>query len=322
MAQNSSRRLGTRSTVVPQIEPSHTGLSIREERILLAAFRRGMMAEASILSGKASRETLAQAARGREAQDKLVLSHLPLARALAWEAYRKSQPAVQFDDLVSAACVGLLVALQHFDSDVGVRFNTYARHWIANKISLQIRTDRWQMKIPERIYKQVLNLMKTIRTLTGQTGHAPNVDELAEAMNLPTERVQTLLAWTNLREVSLATPIGDDGGSVLEDIIGESQNPWHVAMPEYIASGELRAAVHTALSTFTPREAKIIKMHYGLGDNNNDYDGSSLRKVADKVCLSGERVRQIEASVIRRLRGMKNTFRYDLLFRCGGHYED
>lgn len=278
-----------------QAPEKNSGLSKTEERALIHDYRRGL--DASQWDGrwatKEERERLI--ALGQQAEQRLISSHLPLVRALAWGFYSKNRTYVEYDELVAAGNEGLWIALQKFKLSKGARFSTYASWWISNKIRLAIREARWMIRIPDHVYKELLRVLKFIARFTHENFRPPSHSEMGQKFGKSEWYIRKLLSWNESQEVSLSTPIGDDGVSTLEDIVVD----WSNYLPsEVVTNAALRDQIERILRTLTPREEKVIRMRFGFEEGGE----CSLSTIGEVLELHGERVRQVEVTGIRKLR--------------------
>src|SRR5947209_13657181 len=152
-------------------------------------------------------------------ESELVQSYLPLVNSIARKVYAKNKDFVDIDDLIGAGSEGLLVAARRFDPTRGCKFATYACWWIQNRISKQVRDDRWVMHIPDRTYRKLLKLWKTAAILRDGLGRVPAVREIAKAMDQPVRLIEMLMMWTGQEAVSLDMPVGTSGTSTLADFL-------------------------------------------------------------------------------------------------------
>jgi RNA polymerase primary sigma factor len=169
-------------------------------------------------------------------------------------------------------------------------------------MSLLIRGERWVQKIPDRIHRRILRLMKAVGSLSQSHGRPPAVHEIAGFMGLPVILVRKLLLFAERETVSLETPVGDDGTTTLGDLIPETQTIWGRSVEnvdDTQAKSELRKAVDDVLRTLTPREEKVLRLRFGL---NGDGAELTLQKIGSKFAVVRERVRGIEARALAKLR--------------------
>lgn len=230
-------------------------------------------------------------------EHELVLSNLFVVEVIAKKYYSLNKAFVQLEDLIAAGYEGLVVAVKRFDPKRGVQFKTYASWWIRNRIGREIRHSRWIIDIPERDYRRVLKLLKVVRILRQGFGREPTAEEIAKYMDIPCSTARHLLRWTSSDVLSLDMPVGEDGISTLADFITDRHCLWRTADGQTERSG-LADGLAGILHTLTPREEKIIKMRFGLEDGS-EY---SLEEIGQSFAITRERVRQIEAKAMRKLR--------------------
>jgi len=277
-----------------------------DEEILLAKqYRAGLLASERIRRGERTRSTLASAQRGREAGQELVESHLPLVVHVARELYsRTSHAHLAFEDLISAGHMGLMEALLRFQPDRGCRFSTYAVWWIRNKMSAEIRQARWVVRIPENAYKDVLRMEKAVAKFKRSDGRKPTVLELAEAIGWRKGRVESVMFWARGDAVSLDAPVGENGEATLGQFI-EHQGAALLAdersardVAQDAALMELHRVMGEVISQLSPSERQVLILRFGLTQGG----ARTLAEAGKKLGVSAERVRQIEAKALRKIR--------------------
>lgn len=284
-----------------------------EEISLIATYHNGAAIQAQRVSEERDSAISAQITRAKEAEEKILVSYFPLVRSIARKLYLKNKKYVEMDDLLAAGYEGLVFALRRYNPDVGVRFGTYARWWVRNRIGYLIRNERWTIKIPDSIYRQVLKLMRTARHLIQERGREPTALELAERMQVQVTKIDSLLVWANYSDASLDTPVGEDGTSTLADLIPEVQTPWSIAVMdehEALTEEQLKEIISSILRSLTPLEEKVILARFGLESKDFwAYYGSelSIRETIELLfrgaeSMTGERLRNIERRALRKLR--------------------
>ena len=270
-------------------------LTPEEEVALAQRIERGRQAERRLAQGNLSPEERRRleeiAADGRAAQDHLILANTRLVISVAKKYLGRGLP---LSDLIQEGNIGLIRAVRKFDWRRGHKFSTYATWWIRQAVTRAIADQSRTIRVPVHMGDQISKLLRMQQQLTQELGRDPTVEELAEAMAIPPSRVEQLLQMAR-QPVSLETPTDDEEESVLGDFIEDRG----AASPSEVVSQQmLREILHEALATLSPREVRILKLRYGLVDGRM----YTLEEVGRKLGVTRERVRQIEAQALARLR--------------------
>ena len=197
-------------------------------------------------------------------------------------------------DLVEEGNLGLIHALEKFDPERGFRFSTYATWWIRQAITRSIADQARTIRIPVHMIETINKLVRTSRQMLHEIGREPTPEELAEKLSMPLEKVRKVLKIAK-EPISLETPIGDEEDSHLGDFI-EDKNA--VLPLDAAIQANLRETTTRVLSSLTPREERVLRMRFGIGMNTDH----TLEEVGQQFSVTRERIRQIEAKALRKLK--------------------
>jgi RNA polymerase sigma factor (sigma-70 family) len=232
------------------------------------------------------------------AKQEMITRNLRLVISVAREF---SHTGLPLTDLIQEGNIGLMRAVEKFDYRRNLKFSTYAIWWIKQAMRRAIFEQAALIRVPEYMYDSVRRVNRSQQSLTGELGRTPSAHEIAQHLDMPVGRVERSLELVR-EPISLDRPLTDETSHTLGDILADMQA---LSSQELLAHQALIAQTHRALESLTPREAEVLRRRYGL----HGKPGETLRQIGEDLHLSHERIRQIEAEALSKLRHQSATLR-------------
>jgi RNA polymerase primary sigma factor len=235
---------------------------------------------------------------GHAARERLIMANTRLVISIAKRYQSQGMP---FQDLIQEGNLGLMKAVNRFDPELGYKFSTYATWWIRQSIARAVANQARTIRLPVHMGDTVRKLYQTAQRFEQERGRSPSVQEIAEEMETKPGRVRWIMRVSR-HPLSLQRPVGEERDRELGSFIEDDETP---VPPEATERAILRDTLEELLSTLSPREARILRLRFGLQDGHH----YTLEEIGDRFGVTRERIRQIEQKALRRLRHPRRSRR-------------
>ncbi len=248
---------------------------------------------------KMTNEELVYRAQNGDAQanQDLYAKNIRLVSKIAAKYHKLYSPQISLDDLIQEGMLGLGRAIKSFSLAKGFKFSTYATYWIFQSITRAIVDTGFIIRLPVHLMEALNKISRTARQLLHKNAREPEIEEIAAEMEIPVERARQLLFWKEnfLRPTSLDAPVSEDGDTPLLEFLPAQE---HESVEDTVAQQDFRMHLEKVLGTLTPRENQVITLRFGLHDGKE----RTLEEIGKNFGVTRERIRQIEAKALRKLR--------------------
>ena len=249
----------------------------------------------------------------KHAKDEMIMANQGLVRSIA---YKYTQPGVEASDLIQEGNIGLMKAVDKFEYRLGYKFSTYATWWIRQAITRCIEDQARTIRIPSHRQEEIRKYKREACKFIQAHGREPQPTELTECLGMSEDKIRKIMISISREVISIETPVGDDGdnASTIEQFIAdENDKSPEENIYDDEREGDLKSDMKNLLGSLTPKEAQVLRMHFGIGTNNKQ----TLEKIGAHFGLTPERIRQIEGKALKKLQQHPHKEKYRHYLHAG-----